>query len=118
MKAIYALKKYHNMSHSDIGLILNHITSIPNLYHYMALRDPNMVSKASFFDQPFFDIIKIQEQEELGYLETPPMVEEGALTCKCGSSKVYSFSKQTRRGDESTTVFAMCFECKQRWCLG
>ena len=38
-------------------------------------------------------------------------IEEGVMECtKCGSKKTYSYTKQTRGGDEATTVFAICSE--------
>jgi DNA-directed RNA polymerase subunit M/transcription elongation factor TFIIS len=67
-------------------------------------------------DSSFERMLKI-EQEEDEFLETPLEVAEGAIKCKCGSERVYSFSKQTRSGDESTTVFALCTACKSKWVL-
>ena len=32
-----------------------------------------------------------------------------------GQCKTYSYTKQTRGGDESTTVFAMCSNCQAKW---
>lgn len=47
------------------------------------------------------------------YNEKPLDVEEGIMQCKkCSSKKTFSFSKQTRSGDESLTVFVRCTECK------
>ena len=46
------------------------------------------------------------------FLTSPPEVYEGVLECKkCGSKKTFSFSKQTRRADESATVFVRCASC-------
>ena len=58
-----------------------------------------------------------KEIDELDdFLNNPFEVDEGVLTCnKCGSNKTYSYTKQTRGGDESTTVFAMCSNCQARW---
>jgi hypothetical protein len=51
-------------------------------------------------------------QEFDNFLTSPPEVEEGVLECKkCGSKKTFSFSKQTRRADESATVFVRCASC-------
>lgn len=54
--------------------------------------------------------------EEDTFLSTPFAVEEGVLQCsKCQSQKTISYTKQTRRADESTTVFAQCVECGNKW---
>ena len=34
-----------------------------------------------------------------------------------GSNKTLSFTKQTRCGDESTTVFAVCYDCHNKWMM-
>ena len=64
-----------------------------------------------------FETMLKTEKEEDDFLETPLEVAEGAIKCKCGSERVFSFSKQTRGGDESTTVFALCSSCKSKWVL-
>ena len=57
---------------------------------------------------------KIKEEES--FIITPFEIEEGVLECgKCGSKKTYSYTKQTRSGDESTTVFAVCYKCSRSW---
>lgn len=56
------------------------------------------------------------ELEYDDFMVKPHDVVSGVLVCgKCGSDKIYSFSKQTRSGDESMTVFAMCPKCKHKW---
>ena len=50
------------------------------------------------------------------FLMKPFEVDEGVLTCnKCNSNKTFSYTKQTRSGDESTTVFVICSECNAKW---
>lgn len=59
-----------------------------------------------------FESINQDFQEQDDFLETPPQVEEGVLECKrCHSKRTFSFSKQTRRSDESATVFIRCSNC-------
>ena len=56
--------------------------------------------------------------EQDSFIENPPDVEEGVVECrKCKSRKTFSFSKQTRRGDESTTVFVKCSQCSSTFRL-
>nr|UOX61081.1 MAG: transcription elongation factor S-II [Diabrotica toursvirus 3a] len=53
----------------------------------------------------------------LKFLEEPGM-EDSAFSCsKCKSKKILTMSKQTRRSDESTTVFAHCTSCSNKWVL-
>ena len=61
------------------------------------------------------EYIKEQEEED-DFLENPFEIEEGVLECgKCHSKRVYSYSKQDRAGDEATSVFAYCINCKSKW---
>ena len=63
-----------------------------------------------------YDNFKLEIQEIDDFLLNPFEVDEGVLTCgKCGSNKTFSYSKQTRGGDESTTVFAICSNCQNKW---
>lgn len=63
-----------------------------------------------------FDNIRYKIEEYDSFILKPFEVEEGVLTCnKCGSNKTFSYTKQTRGGDESTTVFAICSNCDARW---
>ena len=56
-----------------------------------------------------------EEFEQDDFIIKPFEVEEGVVVCKCGSKRVYSYCKQTRGGDESTTTFATCLKCKSQW---
>ena len=56
---------------------------------------------------------RLDEQDE--FIENPFEVEEGVIECKCGSSRVYSYSKQCRGSDEPMTTFAQCMQCKNKW---
>jgi len=64
------------------------------------------------WSHPSFEIYRECETEADNFLIHPPQVEEGVIECRrCHSKKTFSFSKQTRRADESATVFVRCSEC-------
>lgn len=64
------------------------------------------------WNHPTFKLLHRREKEQDEFLSNPPKLEEGVIECrKCGSRKTYSFSKQTRRADESCTVFVRCSQC-------
>ena len=57
---------------------------------------------------------KLEEQDD--FLENPFEIEDGVIECnKCGSKRTYSYTKQTRSGDEATTVFSVCAKCGAKW---
>ncbi len=63
-----------------------------------------------------FTLIKKIQQEQDDYILNPFEAEEGVVECKkCGSSKVYSVSVQTRASDEPMTTMAQCTVCKTKW---
>tara|TARA_B110000977_G_scaffold91494_1_gene121372 strand:+ start:107 stop:541 length:435 start_codon:yes stop_codon:yes gene_type:complete len=61
----------------------------------------------------FNDVTDVNEMRD--YIQTPLEVEEGVITCRCGSKRVFSYQKQTRGCDESSTTFAQCAQCGQQW---
>lgn len=64
------------------------------------------------WNHPNFFQIQHEIQEEDSFIQNPPIVEEGVMECsKCHSKRTFSFSKQTRRSDESATVFVRCSNC-------
>lgn len=72
-------------------------------------------SKKLDWNYSYLDDIIYEEQEQNNFLIKPFEVEEGVIECKCGSTRVYSFAKQTRGADESTTTFAECMACGNKW---
>jgi DNA-directed RNA polymerase subunit M/transcription elongation factor TFIIS len=63
-----------------------------------------------------FSNVKQSQQEQDDYILNPFEAEEGVVECKkCGSSKVYSVSVQTRAADEPMTTMAQCTVCKTKW---
>lgn len=68
--------------------------------------------KEFVWNHPNFNKIQQEFQEEDDFIQNPPVVEEGVMECtKCHSKRTFSFSKQTRRSDESATVFIRCSNC-------
>jgi len=63
----------------------------------------------------YFDVLIDKEIEQDNFLIKPIEIEEGVLECKCGSKRVFSYQKQCRGGDESSTTFAECVACKSKW---
>ena len=66
---------------------------------------------------PSMDIYRKEEEEQDEFIVNPFQVEEGIVECRCGSKRVYSYSKQTRSGDEGITSFHQCLKCKSKWSL-
>jgi len=65
---------------------------------------------------PNFLKFRLEDEEFNKFIITPIEVVEGILQClKCKSNKIFSFSKQTRSGDEPTSVFAKCSNCHHKW---
>ena len=63
----------------------------------------------------YTDIIA-EEEEQDNFIIQPFEIIEGITQCnKCGSNRVFSFTKQTRGGDESSTTFNECLQCKSKW---
>lgn len=72
-----------------------------------------IINKKLEWNHPMFENLKFIQKENDDYLLNPPEVEEGVIECrKCHSKKTFSFSKQTRRADESATVFVRCSNCQ------
>lgn len=62
-----------------------------------------------------FDELRQIEEEQDKFIIQPFEIVEGITQCKCGSKKVFSYSKQTRGGDEATSTFNECAKCKSKW---
>lgn len=41
--------------------------------------------------------------------------KESHATCKCGSKRIWISDKQTRSGDEGSTIFYLCHDCRSSW---
>jgi DNA-directed RNA polymerase subunit M/transcription elongation factor TFIIS len=75
------------------------------------------VVKGKFgWSNPHFDEVMFKQREQDEFIIKPFEVEEGVLKCpKCGESRTFSYSKQTRSADEPMTTFATCMNCKNKW---
>jgi len=72
----------------------------------------NVKQKKIGWEHSTFESFEKKQEEYDNFLTNPPEVQEGVIEChKCGSKKTFSFSKQTRRADESATVFVRCSNC-------
>ena len=68
------------------------------------------------WDRDEFSDTRYTLQEQDDFIINPFEVEEGVLTCtKCGQSRTFSYTKQTRSADEPMTTFATCMTCKNKW---
>lgn len=75
----------------------------------------NIKKKKIGWNHEFYNEIRIALQEQDNFVMNPFEIEEGALECRCGSKRVFSYSKQTRSCDEPMTTFAQCMSCKLKW---
>jgi DNA-directed RNA polymerase subunit M/transcription elongation factor TFIIS len=64
---------------------------------------------------PIFDNISKILKEHDEFIITPFEVEEGVTECKCGSKRVFTYTKQIRSADEPATTIAKCAKCHTQW---
>lgn len=65
---------------------------------------------------PFFKNISDRILEHDEFIVNPFEVIEGITECgKCHSKRTYTYQKQVRSCDESSTTFAQCMNCNTRW---
>jgi len=62
-----------------------------------------------------FDFARAHMEEQDDFIENPFEVVEGVIDCKCGSKRVFSYSKQSRSADEPMTTYAQCVQCNSKW---
>jgi DNA-directed RNA polymerase subunit M/transcription elongation factor TFIIS len=108
----------------DFKTLLENIYSV-NVYQLVGdiLRDEttlkstllNIKSDKFNWDQPAYKEMRLRLQEQDDFIENPFVVEEGIFECKCGSRRVFSYTKQCRSSDEPESVFAQCMACDNRW---
>ena len=101
-------EEYNNNLYEVITLIENK-SKLKNILQ-------KIKSKNLLWDSNIFIEAKNRIEEHDHFILYPFEIEEGVMECnRCGSNKTYSYTKQTRSGDEATTVFAICCKCNNRW---
>ena len=75
------------------------------------LKKQKILWNHSVFDKSYKTI-----KEKDDFIINPFDVQEGVFEChKCGSRKIFTYSKQTRSCDEPPTTFSYCVDCKKKW---
>lgn len=83
-----------------------------SIHPNLRLQMENLGNGLVLWNHPNLRTVREGFQEQDAFIEQPPEIDEGIIQCKrCKSNRTFSFSKQTRRGDESTTVFVRCSKC-------
>jgi len=112
-------KWVYNMSSDDREykrIILQTVGDIINKVKLNEILDSIKSGKIGYKHKMYEKIqAKIEEQNE--FIKNPFInIEKGVIQCKkCKSERVFSYAKQTRSGDESTSVFCECVECGSKW---
>jgi hypothetical protein len=64
------------------------------------------------FALSFFDLFRQSKLDRIRIDNLKPDYIEGIYTCKkCKGDKFWTWTAQTRSGDEGATVYAQCFSC-------
>ena len=108
------LKKYENLEDIYIFIIYQFSNDYNTNKNVQELLKEIKNGKIHWQNNYFNDLID-KEIEQDNFLIKPIEIEEGVLECKCGSKRVFSYQKQCRGGDESSTTFAECVACKSKW---
>jgi DNA-directed RNA polymerase subunit M/transcription elongation factor TFIIS len=63
-----------------------------------------------------YELTRNKQKEYDDYLNNPFQLKKGLLPCeKCKSERTMSTFKQDRGGDEGTSVYSQCLDCKHKW---
>jgi len=110
-----ALLKAHDENSGSYNMALTQV--VGDILADVPLKDilSNIKSGKSAWSHTSFNTSSRQLTEQDDFIENPFEVEEGVLECKCGSKRVFSYSKQTRGADEPMTTFAICVSCNAKW---
>lgn len=110
------LKKYENIEQVylyNIFQIINEIKNNKNINLQNLLK--NIKDGKLYWNHNFFKDMIDKEIEQDNFLIKPFEIEEGVLECKCGSKRVFSYSKQSRSADEPMSTYATCVACNAKW---
>lgn len=112
-KLIYEISEDNEDKYNEILLeVISYIAEKKSLKEIVEILQDEEIG----YNSQHFDNIRFLQEEQDNFIIKPFEIEEGVLECgKCGSKKTFSYSKQTRGGDEGTTVFAECANCGNRW---
>jgi DNA-directed RNA polymerase subunit M/transcription elongation factor TFIIS len=102
----------------DEGSYFDLVYEVCSLLEENSLKTVNEMLKKGeiMWDSELFYEEREKQTERDEFLLNPFQVEEGVNKCdKCGSSKVYSVSKQVRAADEGFSTFCLCLNCKAQW---
>ena len=111
-KNIYDASKNDELTYLSIAYQL--VTDIKGGKKLKELLDEIKQNKVFWKHTSLNDFIE-EEIEQDNFIIQPFEIVEGITQCKCGSKRVYSYTKQTRGGDESSTTFNECLKCKSKW---
>ena len=118
-KDLYEVSQQNLRKNENIKTVylLNILQITKELKNGSKLKDISLLIKNGKLNWKRDDMNKmiLEEIEQDNFIIKPFEMEEGVLECKCGSKRVYSYSKQCRGGDESSTTFATCLKCKSQW---
>ena len=105
-------KSYNHIILQAVGDIISDGISGSNLKKILN----NIKNGCVLWESPIFTTIKNRIEEHDDFIVNPFEIVEGVSEClKCGSKRVFTFSKQTRGSDEPMSTFAKCVECKANW---
>ena len=117
-KQIDSIEKYIYDKSSVSEYLSNAYQVIGDILNGIALEDviKRLEEEKLGWKHDCFSIVQKRIEERDNFIVNPFEVEKGVLQCKkCGSERVFSYSKQVRSGDESSTTFAQCVACKASW---
>ena len=98
--------------------IVNLLYTLPytEVYNFLNARKKYRNRLQILSETPSLQQARDKLEKQLDIFGTKEDVGTGIFTCrKCGSDETISKSKQTRGGDEMTSVFVHCTQCNHKW---
>ena len=108
------LTKKENFSETYNNIVYQMINDIINKKELKEILNNLKTNQILWKHQSLTDFID-DEIEQDDFIIQPFEIVEGIAECRCGSKRVYSYTKQTRGGDESSSTFNECLKCKSKW---